>query len=78
MSALSDPAYDLVPLTPDDDTDITGCRSLLIEESGDLVFRTRGNPTTTRTLAVSAGDVINVLPTRVMTATTATVWGYFG
>lgn len=78
MTALSDPAYDLAPITPSDDTDLSGCRSLLIEEAGDLAFRSKGNPTTTRTLAVTAGQVINVLPVRVMAATTATVWGYFG
>lgn len=64
------PAVDLVPITPNDSTDIAPCQGLLIAIGGDIKITTiAGND---RTLTVPAGHVI-VQCTRVWsTGTTAT------
>lgn len=70
--AYGDPAVKLVSVTPSDATDLTATRALHVSGAGDLAVRLVGDPTTTITLTVTAGELLPMRVTRVMAATTAT------
>ena len=72
--AYGDPATNLVAITPNDDTDLTGVRGIMVGTSGTLVVRLVGDPTTSVTIpanAVVAGNIYPMRVTRVMAASTA-------
>lgn len=67
-----DPGRDLVPVTPDDDTDLPRHRGLVILTEGTLVLMNRAGDTVTFG-TLPAGAHINVKAKRVLEATGATV-----
>lgn len=72
--AYGDPATEVVLITPNDDTDLTGIRGIMVGTGGTLVVRTVGNPTNSVTIpanAIAVGSIIPLRVTRVMAASTA-------
>jgi hypothetical protein len=67
-----DPGRDLVPVTPDDETDLPRHRGLVILTEGTLVLMNRGGVTVTFG-TLPAGAHINSRAKRVLETTGATV-----
>lgn len=61
-----------VACTPSDSTDVTGSIGIRVNGAGNVAFRCVGDPTTTVTIAATAGEYIPGNYTRIMAATTAT------
>lgn len=70
--AFSEPASKLIAVSPSNTTDLTGTRGLHVSGAGNLAVRMVGDPTTTITITVTAGELLPLRVTRVMAATTAT------
>lgn len=70
--AWAEPATKLAAVTPSDSTDLTMARGIHVSGAGNLAVRMVGDPDTTVTLAVVAGELLPIRVTRVMAATTAT------
>lgn len=69
---MAAPSNKAVAITPSDATDLTGVRTILVGGAGTVIVRLVRDPNTSITITAVAGQTLDVRPTRVMAASTAT------
>lgn len=69
---MVNPSSKGVAITPSDGTDLTGVRTVLVGGAGTVIVRFTRDPSTSIIITAVAGQILPVIITRVMAASTAT------